>query len=63
MDWLSMKKLGFTLVLDSAQQDVDKRIVSRTSKYLEGVRSYELVNSFCSELQWKIQGWNKKRPC
>ena len=46
------EKLGFVRALDSAQAEADKRIVNRTSHYIEGVRNYELVNSFGSELQW-----------
>lgn len=46
------EKLGFVRALDSAQAKADKRIVNRTSSYSEGVRNYELVNSFGSELQW-----------
>jgi len=46
------EKLEFVKALDSAQAEADKRIVNRTSNYIEGVRNYELVNSFGSELQW-----------
>jgi len=46
------EKLGFIRALDSAQAKTDKRIVNRTSNYVESVRNYELVNSFGSELQW-----------
>jgi len=46
------EKLGFVRALDSAQAEADKRIVNRTSNYIERVRNYELVNSFGSELQW-----------
>lgn len=46
------EKLGFIRALDSAQAEADKRIVNRTSNYMEGVRNYELVNSYGSELQW-----------
>jgi len=46
------EKLGFVRALDSAQAEADKRIVNRMSNYVEGVRNYELVNSFGCELQW-----------
>lgn len=46
------EKLELVRTLDSAQAEADRRIVNRTSNYAEGVRSYELVNSFGSELQW-----------
>jgi TldD protein len=46
------EKLGFVRALDTAQGEVDKRIVNRTSIYDEDVRNYEIVNSLGSELQW-----------
>jgi len=46
------EKLEFVRGLDSAQAKADKRIVNRTSNYIEGAQNYELVNSFGRELQW-----------
>lgn len=46
------EKIEFVRALDSAQAEVDKRIVSRSSNYVEGVRIYELANSFGCRLSW-----------
>jgi TldD protein len=48
----TQEKLRFVKALDSAQAKADKRVVNRTSNYVETTRNYELVNGFGSELQW-----------
>lgn len=46
------EKLKFVFSLDEAQKATDKRIVSRTSNYVESLKNFELVNSFGSQLEW-----------
>jgi TldD protein len=46
------EKLKFVFSLDEAQKAADKRIVSRTSNYVESLKNFELVNSFGSQLEW-----------
>ena len=46
------EKLNFVFSLDKAQKATDKRIVSRTSNYVEFLKNSELVNSFGSQLEW-----------
>jgi TldD protein len=46
------EKLKFVFSLDEAQKAADKRIVSRTSNYVESLKNFELVNSFDSQLDW-----------
>jgi TldD protein len=47
------EKLGFLRAIDSAQAKTDKRVVNRTTNYVESVRNYELVNSFGCQLRWE----------
>lgn len=47
------EKLKFVFELDKAQRDIDKRISSRNSTYLESSKKFELANSFGSELSWE----------
>lgn len=46
------EKLKFVFSLDEAQKAADKRIVSRTSNYVESLKNFELVNSFGLQLEW-----------
>ena len=46
------EKLKFVFSLDKAQETADKRIVNRTSNYVESLKKFELVNSFGSQLEW-----------
>jgi len=46
------EKLKFVFSLDEAQKIADKRIVSRTSDYIESLKNFELINSFGSQLEW-----------
>jgi TldD protein len=46
------EKLKFVFSLDEAQKAADKRIVNRTSNYVEFLKNFELVNSFGSQLEW-----------
>jgi TldD protein len=46
------EKLEFVFSLDEAQKVADKRIVSRTSSYVEYLKNFQLVNSFGSQLEW-----------
>jgi len=46
------EKLKFVFALDEAQKATDKRIVSRTSNYVESLKNFELVNSSGSQLEW-----------
>jgi len=46
------EKLDFVFSLDEAQKTTDKRIVNRTSYYVESTKNFELVNSFGSQLEW-----------
>jgi len=46
------EKLKFVFSLDEAQKTADKRIVNRTSNYVESLKNFELANSFGSQIEW-----------